>query len=90
METNVRYGVINDVNRIAYEKKWQVPAGYDYITYDQTEAIVFCRKKGSSAVSGWVVEKIFNLPNKVVNFKTIIFKGGDYSVNDSSSSYFNR
>lgn len=74
METNVRYGVVNDLDRIAFEKKWQIPAGYDHITYDQTEATVMCRKKGK----GWVVEKIFNMPNKVVNFKTVIFRGGDY------------
>jgi len=73
MEINVRFGVVHDEDRASYEKKWQVPYGYSFISYNQEAAINNCRKRGN----GWVVEKIFTLPNKVVNFKTIIFRGGN-------------
>jgi hypothetical protein len=71
-ESNVRYGVINDPQRTAYEKKWQVKAGYDYITYDSEDAENVCRKQQGR---GWVVEKIYNIPNNAVNFRSIIFRG---------------
>lgn len=72
-EVNVRYGVINELDRMAFEKKWQIQAGYDYMTFDQEDAIKHCRKKGN----GWIVEKIYNIPGKVVNYKNIIFRGGN-------------
>lgn len=73
-EANVRYGVVNESKRVAYEKKWQVQMGYDYLTFNLEDAQSVCRKKGD----GFVVEKIFNIPHKVVNYKTVIFRGGDY------------
>lgn len=72
-ETNVRYGVVNEKERIDYEKQWQVQKGYQFISYDPEKATDICRKKGN----GWVVEKIFNIPNSVTNYKRIIFKGGN-------------
>ena len=44
-ERNVRYGVVNVVDRANYEKQWQVPFGYDFITYNELDAISVCRKK---------------------------------------------
>lgn len=70
---NVRFGVVNEKERIEFEKKWQVQADYNFISYDKEEAVSFCRKKGN----GYVVEMIYNVPNKVVNFKTIIFRSGN-------------
>lgn len=72
-EVNVRYGVVHDERRVAYEKKWQIPCGYAFTTYNQDHAITNCRKRGK----GWVVEKIFNMPNRTINFKTIVFRGGN-------------
>ena len=72
-ESNVRYGVINEKDRVDYEKQWQVQKGYEFISYDPEKATEICRKKGK----GFVVEKIFNIPDKTVNFKTIIFRGGN-------------
>jgi hypothetical protein len=73
-ETNVRYAVVNETDRINYEKQWQLPKGYEFISYDPEKAISICRgKKGN----GWVVEKIFNIPDGVVNYKSIIFRGGN-------------
>jgi len=71
---NVRFGVVNEKGRIEFEKKWQVQCGYDFISYDKEEATAFCRKKGN----GWIVEMIYNVPNKVVNFKTTVFRSGNY------------
>lgn len=73
-ETNVRYGVVNEPKRTAYEKKWQIQVGYDHMTYDFQDAIGVCRRKGE----GWIVEKIFNRPHKVVNYKTVVFRGGNH------------
>lgn len=71
-EVNVRYGVINGKKRVDYEKQWQVQMGYIFITYDLEKAIEICRKRGKD----WIVEKIFNIPNSSVNYKTIVFRGG--------------
>lgn len=73
-ERNVRYGVVNVVERAKYEKEWQVPFGYNYISYDETDAISVCRKKKGS---NWVVEKIYNT-NDDINRKTEIFRGGNF------------
>jgi len=72
-ETNVRYAVVNEKDRIDYEKQWQLAKGYEFISYDSEKATNVCRTKGN----GWVVEKIFNIPNSVVNYKQVIFKGGN-------------
>ena len=69
-EVNVRYGVVNEEIRADYEKQWQLQKGYDFITYDLEKATEVCKKMGKN----WSVEKIYNIPNSVVNYKVIVFK----------------
>jgi len=49
-----RYGVVHDQDRIEYEKKWQVPYGYRFISFDYKEAKDICKSNGE----GYAVEKI--------------------------------
>jgi len=72
-KTNVRYGVVNEQDRIDYEKQWQVQKGYQFISYDPEKATDYCRKQGK----GWIVEEISNIPNSITNYKRTIFKGGN-------------
>lgn len=78
-EVNVRYGVIDEKKRADYEKQWQVQMGYNFITYDFEKAVEICRKKNSR---NWIVEKITNVPNSSVNYKTTIFRGGTNEENN--------
>lgn len=71
-ERNVRYGVVNVVDRAKFEKIWQVPFGYTYMSFDKGEAIDICRKKKNN---NWVVEKIFHT-NDDTNRKVEIYRSG--------------
>ena len=71
---NVRYGVVNVVERERYEKQWHVPFGYNYISYDEADAVKVCRRKKGP---NWIVEKIFHT-NEEINRKAEIFRGGNF------------
>lgn len=71
-ERNVRYGVVNVVDRANYEKQWQVPFSYNYISYNEAAAIAVCRKKKNR---NWIVEKIYNT-NDDINRKNEVFRSG--------------
>lgn len=70
-ETNIRYGVVDPGIRAKYEKKYQVPYGYDHISFDEEKAISLCRKKRK----GFIVEKVFDTVFSKNN-KIEIFRGG--------------
>jgi hypothetical protein len=72
MESNVRYGVVNVLDRENYEKKFHINFAYDLVTYDKIEAIKHCRAKSNS---NWIVERIFNTKT-VNNFREEIYRSG--------------
>lgn len=72
-KVNVRFAVVNEKDRIDYEKQWHIQKGYEFISYDREKATDYCRNKGK----GWIVEEIFNIPNSITNYKRTIFKGGN-------------
>ena len=49
-----RYGVVNEIERNRFEKKFHVPFGYDLVTFNYRKAEDACKDKGK----GYVVEKI--------------------------------
>ena len=49
-----RYGVVHEEKRNEFEKKYQLQAGYDFISFDFKEAKEYCRQAGE----GYVVEKV--------------------------------
>lgn len=61
-----RYGVVNEAQRNAFEKKYQLPFGYEMATFDYRKAENACRRLGE----GFVVEKI----STDMNFKSIIYR----------------
>lgn len=73
-ERFVRYGVVNVVERAKYERLYQVPYGYHFMTFNEAEAITACRKKKNP---NWVVEKIFHT-NDDVNKTHEIFRSGKF------------
>ena len=56
-KSNVRYGVVNFVLREKYEKKWHLPYGYEYTTYNKQDAIDYCRK---GDIENFIVEMIYD------------------------------
>lgn len=56
-----RYGVVNPINRYEYETKWQLPFSYDFISFNEKEAIRYCRKN-----YGTVVEKITDSGREII------------------------
>jgi len=73
-EFNVRYGVVNVKNRVQYEKTFQIGYGYEFTSFNEFDAIKYCKKQKDPNV---IVERIFNTP-KAVNNKKEIFRGGDF------------
>jgi len=71
-EVNIRYGVVNVVERARYEKIFHINLGYALITFNEGEAIAFCKKKRNPNV---IVEKIYD-NYRAVNNKIEIFRGG--------------
>lgn len=49
-----RYGVVHNDNRIKFEKDFQIPYGYSFVSFDYDEAKKECDKLGK----GYVVDKI--------------------------------
>lgn len=76
---NVRYGVVNDVNRNDYEKEWQLPYGYSHLTYDKQEAIAHCRDLKNS---DFIVEEIYDTAFGT-NFKNEIYRSGKENEKNS-------
>jgi hypothetical protein len=72
-EANVRYGVVNVVERAKYEKLFQIPFGYALTTFDEREAIIFCKKQKNPNM---IVEKIFDTLD-ATNNKVEVFRGGE-------------
>lgn len=72
-EFNVRYGVVNVVEREKYEKKFQISYGYEYTTWNDLSAISYCRRKNNS---NFIVEKIFNT-KKTTNKKQEVYRSAD-------------
>jgi hypothetical protein len=50
-----RFGVVNELTRAEYEKEWQIPMGYEFVSFDKEKAITMCKEfKGH----GYIVERI--------------------------------
>jgi len=78
---NVRYGVVNSKMREKYEKEYQIPFGYDYMTYIKKEAIAYCKSlKGDPRYEDFIVEEIYNTSISPNN-KDEIFRGGNEKIN---------
>ncbi len=73
-----RFGVINQVDRAKYEKHYQVPFGYDYMSFDKKQAIAYCKAlKGDPRYPNFIVERIYDTPD-TSNNREEIFRGGDF------------
>jgi hypothetical protein len=66
----IRYGVVNYVLREEYEKEWHLPFGYEYITYNEQDAINYCREQRYDT---FIVEMIYDT-EKGNNFKEEIYR----------------
>jgi len=64
-----RYGVVHEEQRNEYEKKWQVPYGYKFISFNYREAEDMCKTNGE----GYVVEKISTTSERT-NERNIIYR----------------
>lgn len=73
-KTNIRYGVVNEVARIKYEKKKWNRFNHEFITRSQHKAIVACKKKNNP---NYIVEMIYDTPN-IKNFREEIYRSGSY------------
>lgn len=74
-EVNERFGVVDEEKRAMYEKEFQVPFGYDYITFDREEAIKHCKslRTPSARSKKIIVERIYNTM-EVQNKKEVIYR----------------
>jgi hypothetical protein len=72
MESNVRYGVVNVVDRTNFEKKFHINCAYELITYDKMEAVKYARALNNS---DYIVERIFNTKT-ANNFREEIYRSG--------------
>lgn len=64
-----RYGVVDEAERMKMEKKFQVPFGYDFVTFNYRQAEDTCKASGK----GYIVEKISTSFNRV-NEREIIYR----------------
>lgn len=64
-----RYGVVNEEERDKYEKKWQIPCGYKFVSFNYREAEDICKGFGD----GFVVEQISSSFGKT-NERQIIYR----------------
>ena len=78
-KSNVRYGVVNFVLREKYEKKYHLPYGYEYMTYDEQDAIDYCRR---GDIENFVVEMIYDT-HLASNLKEEIYRSGKENEEDS-------
>ena len=73
-EANVRFGVVNVIERAKYEKLYQVPFGYVFTTFNEDDAVKFCKKRNNTNM---IVEKIFDTQT-ATNNKVEVFRGGNF------------
>lgn len=73
-EFNIRFGVVNIVDRERYEKKFQVPFGYDLMTYNKVEAMNHAKNKKDDNI---VVERIFDTTTAINNKEEVYRSGGN-------------
>jgi hypothetical protein len=74
IESNIRFGVVNIVDRNRYEKTYHLPFGYLLTTFKENEAILHAKKMNNNNV---IVEKIFD--NQIaVNNKEEIYRSGKF------------
>lgn len=69
----IRYGVVNEEERTKYEKEWQLPYSYIYITTDSKAAIRYCNRISLKTGKDYIVEKIYH-EDGINNVKEIFFK----------------
>jgi len=69
---NVRYGVVDVVGRKEFEKEWQLPYGYSHVTYNEQDAINYCRKLNNA---NFIVEEIYDTV-LATNLKEEIYRSG--------------
>lgn len=62
-----RYGVVNDAERIEFEKEFQMPFGYELVTFNYREAETLCKKQGK----GFVVDRITDISDGEYERETI-------------------
>jgi len=51
-----RFGVVNTDKRKKFGKEFHIPYGYDYVSYNKSEAITVCRRKNNN----FIVERIYD------------------------------
>jgi len=76
MKKNIRYGVVNEVERKEYEKEWHLSRGYFFISRDKKKAIKICRNMKNS---DFIVEMIYD--EEFSNLKEEIYRSPDEKVN---------
>jgi len=86
-EFNIRFGVVNVVDRGKYEKKFQVPFGYDLLTYNKIEAMNHAKKKKDVNI---VVERIFDTISAVNNKEEVYRSGGNQGRGNEQKNRTNR
>lgn len=64
-----RFGVVNEAERMDFEKKYQIPFGYELVTFNYRKAEEACTTLGK----GHIVEKISTDFNRQ-NAKEIIYR----------------
>ncbi len=64
-----RYGVVNLEDREEFEKKFQLPFGYKFVSFNYREAEDICKVNGK----GYVVEKITST-HVIDNEREIIYR----------------
>jgi len=67
-----RYGVVNDEDRNEFEKTFQIPYGYKYVSFNYEDAKKECYKAGK----GYVVDEIVYDPSLLgdTNKRQIIYR----------------
>ena len=74
MKKNIRYGVVNSVEREKYEKEYQIAYGYELMTYNKNEAIFYAKGLNNP---DYIVEEIYNT-SETNNNKEEIFQSGNF------------
>lgn len=65
-----RFGVVNTLEREKYEKEFNVSYGYNFISFDEAEAVIKCRTFNNQ---NYIVERI-----KDDNIREEIFRSGNF------------
>ncbi len=76
---NERFGVVDVVARENYEKLYQIPYGYAFMSFSEKGAIRFCKE---SKNENFIVEKIYdtstggnNLKEEIYRFMIEVYRG---------------